>query len=235
MRVRIPMRRAVLFTAMFGFALILFLPLRLALGAAADVLRAREASGSVWAGRLKEARIGPAALGDLDARLDPLALLVGEARIVVARPSAAPDRLAGAFGIARNRSSAESVTGVIPVESLFAPLPIGSLELTDVTVRFRDGACDRAEGLVRADISGEIAGLALPAGLSGAPRCDRGALLLPLTGGAGEGLALRIFGDGRYEARLSVRAADPDVVARLTGAGFAPGPGGYALTLGGRF
>ena len=235
MRVRVPMRRAALFAAMFAFALILFLPLRLALGPLDDAFAAREASGSVWSGQLKEARIGPASLGDLDARLAPLPLLAGEARIVVARPSGAPDRLLGAFGIGRNRRSAESVTGTVPVESTFAPLPIASLDLTDVTVRFRDGACDRAEGLVRANISGDVAGLDLPAGLSGAVRCDRGALLLPLAGGAGEGLALRIFGDGRYEAQLSIRATEPAAIARLTGAGFALGPGGYAMTLKGRF
>ena len=67
MRIQVPMRRAVLFAALFAIALVAFLPLRLVLGGSG--LTAREASGSVWAGRLKEARIGPAALGDLDARL----------------------------------------------------------------------------------------------------------------------------------------------------------------------
>ena len=39
-------------------------------------------------------------------------------------------------------------------------------------------------------------------------RCDSGALLLPLASGPGtEGVALRIFGDGRYEAQLNSRAS----------------------------
>lgn len=235
MRLRVPMRRIVLFGAMFALALIVFLPLRLALGAIDDGLSAREATGPVWAGSLKEARVGPASLGDLNARLAPTPLLIGRARLEVERPSATTDRLSGAFGLGANRRSAESVTGVIPVDALFAPLPIGSLELTDVTVRFRDGTCDRAEGLVKANVSGEIGGLPLPAGLTGAARCDRGALLLPLASGSGtEGLALRIFGDGRYEARLSVRATEPALVARLTASGFALGPSGYAMTLNGK-
>ena len=235
MRLRVPMRRAVLFAALFAFALILFLPLRLALGLIDSGLSAREASGTVWAGSLKEARFGPATLGDLNARLAFPPLLLGRARVELERPSAAPDRLAGAFGIAGNRRSVESVTGLIPVESRFGPLPIASFELTDLTVRFRDGACDRAEGLVRANLSGDVAGLSLPAGLSGAARCDRGALLLPLASGAGmEGMALRIYGDGRYEARLNARATDPAVVARLTGAGFTLGPGGYETVIRGK-
>lgn len=236
MRIRIPARRVVLFAALLALALLIFLPLRLVLGMVDSGFSAREASGTVWSGRLKEGRIGPAALGDLSARLSPLPLLVGRARIEVERPSAAPDRFAGAFGVARNLRSAESVTGVIPVEGVFAPLPIAAIELTDVTVRFRDGQCDRAEGLVRVSVGGEFAGLPLPAGLSGAARCDRGALLLPMTSGSGgEGLALRVFGDGRFEARLSVRATDPALVARLTGAGFTTGPGGYTTTLAGKF
>jgi len=202
MRLRIPTRRTVLFAALFALALLIFLPLRLVLGWAGAGLTAREVSGSAWAGSLKEARAGPAVLGDLDARLAPVPLLLGRARLEVERPSAAPDRLVAAFDLSRNRRSAESVTGTVPVESRFGPLPIASFDLTDVTVRFRDGQCDRAEGLVRANLSGEVAGVALPASLSGAARCDRGALLLPLSGGA-EGLTLRIFGDGRYEAQLS--------------------------------
>lgn len=233
MRIRVPTRRIVLFIALFALALVIFLPLRLVLGTFDGAFSAREATGTAWAGSVKEARIGPATLGDLDARIAPLPLLIGRGRIEVERPIASPDRLAGALGLSSNRQSAESVTGVIPVESVFGLLPIASLELTDLTVRFRDRQCDRAVGSVRANLSGEAAGLALPTGLSGAARCDRGALLLPLTSGA-NGLALRIFGDGRYEAQLSTQATEPAAVARLTAAGFTSGPSGFVLTLRGR-
>jgi general secretion pathway protein N len=206
MRIQVPMRRAVLFAALFAIALVAFLPLRLVLGG--NGLTAREASGSVWAGRLKEARIGPAALGDLDARLAPLPLLVGHARVGLARPSGAPDRLTGALSLARHRRAIESVSGTIPIDSMGA-LPIASLSLTDVTVVFRDGTCDRAEGQVQASLSGT----GLPASLSGAVRCDSGALLLPLASGPGtEGVALRIFGDGRYEAQLNSRTSQAGTV-----------------------
>ncbi|HEV2569378.1 type II secretion system protein N [Sphingomonas sp.] len=236
MRILVPTRRLVLFAALFALALLITLPLRLVLGAGDGVITAREATGSVWSGSLKEARLGPASLGDLSARLSPLALLTGQARIEVERPSGAADRFAGAFATSARRRSAESVTGMVPVEGLFGALPIASIELTDVTVRFRDDQCDRAEGLVRATLSSGADGLPLPASVSGAARCDRGALLLPLASGSGaEGVALRIFGDGRYSAELRVRASEPDLVARLTGAGFSTGPGGYVLTIGGRF
>jgi general secretion pathway protein N len=130
-------------------------------------------------------------------------LLTGRVEIDGERDSAAPDRFAGSFVIARNRRSAESVTGIVPVEGAFGALPIAAIELTDVTVRFRDGTCEEAEGLVRASLTAAQPGL--PASLSGPARCDRGALLLPLTTGAGaDGIALRLFGDGRWSAEVRV-------------------------------
>lgn len=232
MRIRVPARRIVIFSAMFVAALVAFLPLRVVMGAVDSGIDAREASGSVWAGHLKEARIGPAVLGDLNARLSPLRLLTGQATIRVERPGAAPDRFSGAFGVSRNSRSAESVTGNIPLETGLGPIPVSSLDLTGVTIRFRDGACQDASGAVRANLSGGTAGLALPATLSGAVRCDRGALLLPLKSGSGaESLSLRIDADGRYEADMRVQTSDPVMAARLTGAGFAIGPGGYEATM----
>jgi general secretion pathway protein N len=209
MRIQLPMRRVALFLALLALALILFLPLRLALSSSG--LTARETSGTIWSGRLKEARLGPAALGDLEARLAFLPLLAGRARLEVERDSAAPDRFVGAFGFGANRRSAESVTGVVPVEGMFGALPVASLELTDVTIRFRDDTCEEAEGLVRATLAGAQPGM--PTSLSGAARCDRGALLLPLASGAGdEGVTLRLFGDGRWSAELRLPGAPVAVV-----------------------
>ena len=56
--------------------------------------------------------------------------------------------------------------------------------------------------------------------MSGRARCDGGALLLPLQGASGmERLDLRLFADGRWQARFQV-AGD---AAALSGAGFAGG------------
>ncbi|MBS0502875.1 MAG: type II secretion system protein N [Proteobacteria bacterium] len=182
MRIRFPTSRPVIFGVMFMVALIMFLPLRMVVSG----VTAREASGLAWAGSLKEARVGPAVLGDLDARLSPVRLLVGEARLAVSRAD-----FTGAVVMAPNRRAAESVTGTLPLDGL----PVGSFDFSDVSVRFRDGLCDRAEGIVRANTD--------RGSLSGAARCDRGALLLPLANGSGEDkLDLRVTGDGRYDAGI---------------------------------
>jgi len=198
MRIRVPMRRAVLFALLFAVALLLFLPLRLVAGGSG--LAAREASGSVWSGSLKEARIGPALLGDLNARVAALPLLTGRMRIDLSRPSAASDRLSGALVVSRNRRAVEGATGLVPIQAPAGPLPLTSIELTDVTVRFSDGTCDRAEGMIRANLAPGPAGTTLPASLSGTVRCDRGAALVPfIVGGTDGQVELRIFGDGRFE------------------------------------
>ena len=210
MRIRIPMRRTVLFGAMFVAALLALVPLRVALAPGDEVLTAREVSGSIWSGRLTEARIGPATLGDLDARLAPLPLLAGRAELIGERDSAAADRLEGALGLSRDRRSIEAASGLVPLDIVFASVPIASIDLTDVTVRFRDEQCDSAQGVVKANLGASANGLTLPSSLSGPIRCDRGALMLPLAAGSGgDGLTLHLFGDGRYEARIGFGGSPP--------------------------
>lgn len=236
MRIRLRTGPAALFGALLVAALIAFLPMRLVLGASgvdAAGLSAREVTGSVWDARLIEARFGTLALGDLDAHLSPLALLVGKARIAVdggARP------LSGAIGVSRHSSGIDDVTAVLPTSGVFAPLPVTSLSLADVTVHFRDGACDKAEGRVTATMGGDAGGVALPASVAGTPRCDAAALLLPLASQAGtETVTLRITGDGRYTATFALRSPDPSIAPRLAAAGFVAGADGYRLSVEGRF
>ena len=113
---------------------------------------------------------------------------------------------------------------------------VGALELNDVTAHFADGLCTSAEGLVKANVPGDIAGVALPGGLSGNARCDRGALLLPLASQSGmEALNIRLFEDGRYEIELAVKPADDAMRDRLIQSGFALGTNGYALRVRGTF
>ena len=217
MRIRLPMRRIVLFAVLFALALLLFLPMRLVLGAFDTGISAREASGSVWSGRLKEARIGPALLGDVEARLNPLALLAGQARIAVTRDNAAPDRLSAVLIASASGRGVESATGLVPLDVTLSAFSISGVTLTDLTVRFRDGQCDHAEGLVQTSLSGQVAGVGLPASLSGAARCDAGALLLPLRSGSGtEGVTLRIAADGRYHADIRLQSGQAmDLSGRL--------------------
>lgn len=238
-RIRLTTARSALFGALLFAALLIFLPLRLVLGIAGvgDAgLTARAAVGSVWAGRLRDARFGDVPLGDLDAHLSPWPLILGRARIELDSNADTPARvLHGAVGVSRTGVRADDLTATIAPGRLFAPLPVTALALDAVSVRFEDGACVAAEGRVRATLGGDFAGVALPQSLSGAVRCEGRALLVPLTSQAGaERVDLRLAGDGRYRATVMLQPADAAALARLTTLGFVEAAGGYALSVEGR-
>lgn len=227
-------RPAALFGSMLLIGLLLFLPMRLALGwfgLGEQGLVARRVSGSIWGGTLSEARFGDLTLGDVSARLSPFSLLLGRARVALAGPSTA-----AALTVSRHTIGVDDATGSFATGRVFAPLPVTTLDLDDLTVRFRDGRCDVAEGRVRATLGATAAGVALPASIAGSARCDRGALLLPLASQAGtEAIQLRVEGDGRYQAQFSVQPTDPLLGPKLEGAGFVATPAGYRLSVEGRF
>ena len=71
---------------------------------------------------------------------------------------------------------------------------------------------------------------------SSAEQAGRLPTYVPLASAAGtEGIVLRITGDGRYSANLSVRSTDPLAGQRLSAAGFVSGPDGFRLSVEGRF
>lgn len=239
-RIRLSTGPAALFGAMLLVALIVFLPMRLVLGwvgAGEQGLVARAVTGSIWGATLSEVRFGKLPLGDLRARLAPLPLLAGRATMVLDGPggSGAPP-LSGRAFVSRSGQGIDGLTAGIATGAVFQPLPVSGLNLDAVTVRFQDGQCVAAEGRVTATLGGDAAGVALPASVSGAARCEAGALLLPLVSQAGtEAVSLRVFGNSRYRADLSVRPTDPATTERLVATGFTAGPDGYKLSVEGRF
>ncbi len=238
MRVRLPLGRTLFFVCAFLFSLLALLPLRLALdwlGMDERGFAAREAQGSIWLGSVSEAQIGTVALGDLTAQLRTLPLFLGRARVDLTRTDEA-NRLVGSATVSRHSFGIDDMTARLELGSALAPLPVGGVDLSDVTAHFADGLCTSAEGLVRADVAADVAGITLPGGLSGNARCDRGALLLPLVGQSGmEALNLRLFEDGRYEVELAIRPVDDAMRDRLVAAGFGLSANGYALRSSGRF
>lgn len=238
MRIRLPLGRSLFFAVAFLFALVALLPLRLAL----DWLEfgdrgfaAREAQGSIWLGSLNEAQFGSVPLGDLQARLRMLPLFIGRARVDLSRGDQA-NPFEGSATMTRHGFAIDDMTARLDVGSAFSALPVGSLDFTDLTARFQDGACARAEGGVRATVAGDVGGIVLPGGLSGNARCDRGALLLPLVSQTGaEALNLRLRDDGSYQVELAVRPVDDAMRDRLTASGFQLGAAGYVLRADGTF
>lgn len=233
-------RPIALFGGMMLVALIVLFPMRLALGVfglAGEGLSAREVTGPVWWGGLNEAHYGNVALGDVSAGLSPIQLFVGRARIDVEGQQGAPNAgLSGAVSFSRSTAGVDDVTATVPAGDAFAPVPITSIQLDDVSVRFRDGRCERAEGKITASIAATMPQLNLPPTLSGNARCEGGALLVPLASQAQtESIALSIEADGKYRAVLTVRPSDPAVGLGLIAVGFKQVGAGYRMMVAGNF
>src|SRR3954466_2057613 len=116
-RIRLTTGPAAIFGAMFIVALIAFLPLRLAMGwfdLGNTGLTAREVSGSVWYGDLREASFGGVALGDLHAGLSPFQLLVGRARIDLSGQGDTVRPFHGAIGVTRHSFGIDDLTATLP-------------------------------------------------------------------------------------------------------------------------
>ena len=216
--------RIVLILALL-FGLLLFLPMRVALGVAGLErlgVAAREVRGSVWSGRIDQLMLGNMPLGSVRAGLSPVSLLMGRARFDIARTKGLADDIRGALTVGFGRIGVDDVTGAVPLGRTFAPLPVGSLMLEDVSAYYSGDRCGHAEGRVRARMAGQMPGLNLSQGLSGVVTCDGDALLLPLVSQSGmEKISLRIWRSGRYTAEMRVETADPTLSATLGQAGFA--------------
>ena len=241
-RFRLKTGPVALFGAVFVVALLVLLPLRFVLGAfelEQSRVAAREASGSVWFGHLREAQVGSIALGDLSASLSPWALLAGRARVDLASPATGADAtraIHGAISVSRHGVGLDDMTASVPAGAVFAPLPVSGIDLDAVTVHFVNGTCESAEGRVKATLGADIAGISLGQGLTGTARCDAGALLLPLASQAGtEQIALRLWLNGRFRADLTVKPSDPSAAQKLELSGFQPSPSGHRLSIDGKF
>lgn len=238
MRFFLPAKRRLFLLLAFLFALLALFPLRLAFDMLAlqqNGLAARAIHGSVWWGRIEQLRLGKVALGNVEARLSPVQLLVGRARMDFSRQRGGPDDLKGAVSVNTRSFGLDDVTAQVGVGGLFAPLPIHGLDFDDLSVRFVDGACVRAEGRMKARMTSTVQGLNLSQGLSGEAVCDGNALLLPLVSQSGlETMRLRIEGNRSYHAELLVKASDAALGAELEKNGFARKGGAFALTLRGR-
>lgn len=208
------------------------LPLRQVTRYVAPELTATAIQGSVWNGRLANARWRGVELGDLEIGLDPRALLAGKLRLDFVRGER---QLTGRLGTGGGLHVAERLTGAVRV-------PLRSAWATDLDVAL-DGAsigiddagnCRTAGGSVMTRLNG-IPGIGTSPALQGTARCDDGALMLPLASADGRiGLDVHLWADRRY--RADIKVATNSLVTRLAliAAGFSAGPNGASRSVEGR-
>ncbi len=219
------MRLRWLFAVILLFAIVISVPLRLALSPAATVISAQSVEGTIWNGRLIGASLGGQPLGDLDARLSPGALFLGKARV---RLDGA--RLHGAVVTSFGTRSGEISLLSLPIGRTMGPVELSVLEITDAQVVFHDDECVRAEGHMMMQIKSGFGGQRL----SGSLRCSGAMLAADLVSqSAMQRLSLRFPTPVRYQALLTVKASDNLQAVALTAAGFRETPVGHVMKLAG--
>ncbi|MEA3542453.1 MAG: type II secretion system protein N [Pseudomonadota bacterium] len=217
-------RMRILLILVLLLGLLLFLPMRVALGLAGLErlgVAARDVRGTVWSGGIDQLMLGNMPLGSVRAGLSPISLLMGRARFDVARTNGLSDDISGAITVGFGRIGIDDVTGPVPLGRTFAPLPVSSLMMEDVSGYFSGDRCGHAEGRVRARLAGQFPGLNLSQGLSGVAACDGDALVLPLVSQSGlEKITLRVWRSGRYVAEMRIETTDATLAGTLGQAGF---------------
>lgn len=218
---------------------LVFMPLKLAVsmaGLEGSKFSAREISGSIWNGRIEQARLGPLALGDLDAGVQFFPLLTGKIKLDLERPATAGDTgLTATIGKQGSALLVENATTVLRVGETLAPLPASDISLDNISVAFASGRCQSASGKVRLSLDANIPGLDLKQGLLGNAMCEDGVLVLPLTSGSGmEELTMKLEGNGFYTARLFLNGNDRAWTLLLPTLGFRKVPSGYAIKVAGQ-
>lgn len=244
MRFRLPLGRTLFFVCALLLALVALIPMRIGLGwlgLADHGFAVREVEGSVWNGVLTEAQFASASLGDLHAGLATLPLAIGRARIDLERnadsgATETEDVIDGAITMSGGSFGLDDMRARLQTGSAFAPLPLRSINLDNVSAYFENGLCTSAEGMVSAELGGDLAGVPLPPTLAGNARCDGGELLLPLMSQSGmEQVNLRLGADSAYTLELVVNPSDEALRARLAISGFTPSGQGFAMTVRGTF
>ena len=220
-----------------ALALIALFPLRLAL-AWSDFERigfsARQVAGSIWYGRIGDLHLRSQPVGTLEVRVDPVAALFGTIKMRFDRLDSPEGPLAGHFLAGRSRGI-RSTSGRIAVAEMFAPIPLAALELSDVTILFRDGLCAEASGRIAPVLAAPIPGVQFDPALAGPVECDgeRAHVRLESASGA-ERIEFYVQESGDYRAWMSIRSSDPIVNAALATFGFRSSPEGLRLTMDGR-
>jgi general secretion pathway protein N len=217
-----------------GLALLMLMPLGVA--ASSFGLAARHSQGTIMSGALRDAALGRIRIGDVNVKLQPLALLKGQVQFALQRGDA-PDApgLSGSIGSGYSSAFVDRLTASVDGGGLIDGMDGSDVRVESLSVNFSHGRCISASGLVRLSLDDTPLGSAIKGGLAGNAECRNGDLFLPLfSASAMERVFVRIKGDGRYQATITVSEPSPETTTALGFAGFQPMAGGLRLTRSGR-
>lgn len=190
-RVRWALFGAIAFVA----AALWVLPLSVVLRPTSAGVSARTIDGTAWNGRVLDASVAGARLGDIGLRLMPMDLLTGKVRYRLASLSAQPisgDAISGLSG-----SGVRNLDARLTLGGALQDLGLSAAQLTGLSLNFRNGKCVEASGQMTAYLSdGGIARATGPQ-LSGPANCVNGQLSFRLTDPQAKAALTLVYPDGK--------------------------------------
>lgn len=226
---------AIAFLIVLVGALVAFFPLDMALrasGIAGRQLSYDAAQGTIWNGRLSNARAGALHLGTVDFTLSAMDLVTGKARV---NWSANGQSLQGSGQVTRTLDGTTTLSGTKMLADLqhlptWTPMA-GAFDVDLAYLTFDDQGCVEVDGAMRSRIvvmHGEDQWQAPD--MAGKPTCDSRNLVLPLVGqDARSGVDLRMIlaPNMQYQASLLVGTQDQKIIDTMESIGFEQKANGY--------
>jgi general secretion pathway protein N len=196
-------------------------------------ITAKGADGTVWNGRMRQAAVNGAPVGDIGLSLSPLALLTGEIRLKgLTLPDAASQ---GTLVRSFSGWGVDSVTAQLPVSQNYGPLVATGLRLENVTFRTAGAKCVDASGTVALTLAGNAAILPKAETLTGPLRCDGEGVRLRLTDpSAARRVTVTVRSDGVYSGTLTIATSDEQLRLLLSTGGFTDSSEGLTMRFEGR-
>lgn len=237
-------RLAGLFAGCFVVVLIATLPLSVVVSLfdpAARGLSFTRVSGTVWGGRVEDARWRGIALGNVDVAVRPLALLAGRLGLGIALDGTGTLAGRGVVGLGLGGVAVSDLSLIADVAALPSLVPVsGEIALDLARADMGADGCRRMDGTVRTDaLVDRPAGLAWRGPvLAGPVTCADGAVVVPLKGTTGsESIAVvaTLARDGTFDIRIDATTPDPAVAGVLSAVGFVEAGGVMTLTQQGRW
>lgn len=231
------MRWPVLIVVMLGglLAFLWFLPLGLIAPSRVPGLEASRVSGSVWKGRIEDARYNGVPIGDLDIAVSPQSLMSGEPALDFERGGVGDaTRLRGRVRGSRTTQRIEGLSGTLRLNALPRGLAPIVITFDELALSLGPAGCMKAGGAVTAQLP-DIPLIGPSPPLAGTARCDSAAILAPLASPRSIiSVDLRFWMDGRWQADVGANPSNALVTAMLQGLGFAATPRGLGFQVTGQ-
>lgn len=216
------------------FAVLLLMPL----GFAAQSLgvSARNSQGTIMSGALRDASMGRVHIGDVNARLHWMSLLKGRIGFALERGNAPQSPgISGVVGRSGGGLYADQLSASIDGKALVKELNGAQLYFEKFSVKFSNGQCSDASGVVRLSFDDSALGAIIRGGMIGKAECRQKDLFLPLMSQSTmERAFVRIKPNGHYLLTLTISEPPADMANALTLAGFQPVAGGFRIVRSGR-